>query len=80
MTKQSQVRLHLVVNRHLWMLKVIEQMNFPVDSLGSNNFLVLRHVPRFVYFALVVNLNININPGLLGIGQSCASDSICVVL
>jgi hypothetical protein len=46
-------------------LEIIKQMNFPFGSLRCNDFLVLWHVPGFVNFTLVVDLDIDAYPRLL---------------
>lgn len=46
-------------------LEVVKDVDFSRGGLGRNNFMLLRHVPRSVDFALVVNLKFNLNAFIL---------------
>ena len=63
--KQTQIGLDLIVHGRRRVLGIIEDVNFSVDSLGGNNFGVLRHVPSLVDFALVVDLDVDLDARLL---------------
>jgi hypothetical protein len=77
---EAQVWLYLVVNWSFRMLKVVKNVNLAICGFGCNNFLILWHVSSFVDFALVVNLNIYRDSGLLSVGDTGAANSISVVV
>jgi hypothetical protein len=77
---EAQVWLYLVVNWSFRMLKVVKNVNLTICGFGCNNFLILWHVSSFVYFALVVNLDIYRDSSLLSVGDTGAANSISVVV
>jgi hypothetical protein len=79
-TDEAQIWLYLVVNRSFRVLKVVKNVNLSICSFGCNNFLILRHVSSFIDFTLVVNLDIDRDSSLLGVGDTGAANSIGVVI
>jgi hypothetical protein len=59
MTYQSQVWLNLIVLRSSRVFEIIEDVYIPTHCLCGDYFLVLGHISRFVYFALVINLDVD---------------------
>jgi hypothetical protein len=61
-------------------LKVVKNVNLAICSFGRNNFLILWHVSSFVDFTLMVNLDIDRDSSLLGVGDTGAANSIGIVV
>jgi hypothetical protein len=80
MADEAQVGLHLVVNWSFRVLEIVKNVNLAICSFRCNNFLILWHVSSFVDFALMVNLYIDRDSGLLGISDTGAANSIGVVV
>jgi hypothetical protein len=80
MADEAQVRFDLVINWSFRVLKVVKNVNLAICSFGSNNFLILWHVSSFINFALMVNLDVDRDSSLLGVGDTGAANSIGVVV
>ena len=77
---EPQVRLDFVIDRGLRVLEVVKDVDLSVWGLGRDDLLVLRHIPRSVDLALVVDLDVDRNSGLLIIGDARATNSVGVVV
>ena len=80
-TDQAQVCSDFVVLRCAGMLRVVEDVHLAVvDCLGRDDLRVLRHVAGPVDLALVINLNVRLNSGLLGGNGPAPAQSVRVVV
>jgi hypothetical protein len=61
-------------------LKVVENVNISICSFGGYNFLILWHIPGFDHFTLMVDLDVNRDPWLLILGDSVATNAVCIVI
>ena len=61
MTQKTEFRLNLVSSWRTWVFVIVEKMNFTTLSLSCNHFRHLRHKPGFVYFALMVDLDLHLD-------------------
>ena len=59
MSEKLQIRFHFIIFGLRFVLMVVKDVNFPTYGLRSDNIHALRHVPRFVDFALMVDLSFN---------------------
>jgi hypothetical protein len=57
-------------------LMVVKDVNFPTYGLRSDNIHALRHVPRFVDFALMINLNFNLDLLMLRYGHTSLGSQV----
>jgi hypothetical protein len=80
MSEQSQIWFDFIIDGDLWVLIVVKQMNFSIRGLGSNDFLILRHISSFVNFALMIYLDVDRNSQLFVLGKAAPANSICVVI
>ena len=76
MSEKLQIRFHFIIFGLRFVLMVVEYVNFPTHGLSSYDIHGLRHVPRFVDFALMINLNINLDLLMLRYGHTSLGSQV----
>jgi hypothetical protein len=80
MAEQSQVGPDFVVAGRLGVVKIVEEIDFSIYCFGCYNLGVLRHISRLVNFSLVVDLNVDRDPRLLGTSDASSPDGVGIVI
>lgn len=80
MAFQLQIWFDFVIYRDFRVLVIIKDVNIPAIGLGCNDFLILRHVPRFVDLSLMIDLDINLNAILLVLGNARSADTVGIII
>ena len=80
MAFQLQIWFDFVIYRDFRVLVIIKDVNIPAIGLSCNDFLILRHVPRFVDLSLMIDLDINLNAILLVLGNARSADTVGIII